>query len=200
LSDNICPFKIVMPTDPPVSLIPSLNTANLERIVFNIHNPILLRLLVCKEEKHTLNSISCPPLYDINKNSNAINISCNFPERLAHIYIRHEQINNIARSCVIIFIEAIYLFKREGLLNLFQNTVNWLNIAHERPYFFVLRFGKHNLNTNFTNRVLNVRLREIYSGYSKDEDICTIISVEKNAELLRIDHTGINKKFVINPK
>jgi hypothetical protein len=198
LNDNTCPYKIVKRANPLVPLLHSLKTANLERIEFNIHNPVLLRLIVCKEEKI---STDCP--YPDHENSNAFNVLCNYDNfKLAHIYVRHEQIDNIARSCVIVFTKTMYLFDKNELLNLLQNTVNWLDIAQERPYFFIIRYGEPQttVSTANTNRVLNIELRRIFSGYSKDEDICVIIPVEKQAKLLRIDHTNESKKFRIEPK
>lgn len=197
MNDTTCPFKIVLPTDPPVSLLPSPNTANLDKIVFNIHDPFLLRLLLCKEEKISQHSTNC--LYPNHKNPNAVNIACNFQGKLAHIYVRREQTNNTTRSCVIVFIETMYLFDKNGLLNLFNNTVSWLNIAHERPYFYVVRYGepKNSLNTNYNSKVINIALKKTYSGYSNDEDICMIIPVEKHSQSLRIDYT---KNFYIKPQ
>jgi len=197
LSDITCPFKIVLPTDPIVSLLPSLNTANLDKIVLNIHDSFLLRLLLCKEEKNAQHITNCP--YPKHKNSNAVNIACNSPIKLAHVYLRHEQINNTTRSCVIVFIETMYLFDRDGLLNLYKNTVNWLNIANEKPYLYILRYGipRSSLNTNTTCKVLNIEIKKIYRDYSNDEDICKIIPVEKHSKSLRIDYV---KNFNIIPQ
>jgi hypothetical protein len=197
LSDIICPSKIIAPDDPPLPLRQSLNTANLNKIIFNIHDPVLLRLLLCKEDKNS----DCP--YPDHNNSVAVHIACNFPDILAHIYIRHEQIDSIARSCVVVFTEATYLFSSDGLLNIFQNTVNWLNIAHERPYFYVIpRYGKPlaSVHTDYAKVILNRELKRIYNGYSKDEVICTIIPADKQAEILRIDYTNESRKFRIEPK
>jgi len=201
LSDNTCPLKIVVPANPLVPLLPSPNTANFKRIEFYIRNPVLLRLLVCKEENKTQTPINC--LYPDHKNSNAVNIVCNSPNKLAHIYLRHEKMDNVARSCVIFFIDTIYLFTPNGLLKLFTDTVNWLNIAHERPYFYViLRYNEQKTiaNTEYNRKIINFELRKIYDGYSKDEDICIIIPANKQAELLRIDHTNGSKKFYIKPQ
>jgi hypothetical protein len=186
LSDDFCPFKIVLPTDRPVSLLPSYNTANLKRIVFNIHNPVLLRVLLCKEEKNTQHSTEC--LYPDHRNSDAINLACNVQDKLAHIYVRHEDINNTVRSCVIVFIEAMYLYDKDGLLNLYKNTVRFLEIANEKPYLYVLRDGASLIN-NTTFKALNIEIRNYYGDHSNDEDICKIIPVEIHSELLRIDYT-----------
>jgi hypothetical protein len=199
LNDNFCPFKKIIPSDTPVSLLPSNNTANFKRIVLNIHNPVLLRLLLCKEEK--INSIDCP--FPEHKNPEAVNIACNSQDELAHIYIRHEEIDSIARSCIIFFINSIYLFTHDGLLKLFKNTVNWLNIAEEKPYFYViLRYNENKAitNTDFNRRVLNIELRKIYKNYSNDEDICVFFPADKYTELLRIEHTDKSKKFDIKPR
>jgi len=200
LSDNICPFKIVIPADPLVSFLPPPNkTANLKKIEFLIHNPVLLRLLACKEEKTTTND--CP--YPIHKNPDAVNAACRTKDEIAHLYLRHEIIDNIARSCVVYFTDTTYLFTPDGLLELFKNTVKWLNIGHEKPYFYViLRYKepKTAVNTEYNRKIVNRELRKIYKGYSLDEDICTVIPANKQADLLRIEHTNESKKFYIDPK
>lgn len=200
MSDNTCPFKIITRTDPPVPLLPSSNTANLKRIVFNIHNSVLLRLLVCREENKTQIPNNCP--YPEHKNSDAVNFACTSPNKLAHVYLRHEQMDDTARSCIIIFIEAMYLFTQDGLLKLFQDTVNWLNIAQEKPYFYVIPcYGKQqaSVHTAFNSKILNMELRKVYKGYSNDEDICIVIPADIRAEILNIDHIGGSKKFKISP-
>lgn len=200
MSDDICPFKIVLPTEPLVPLQLSPNkTADFKKIEFYIHDPVLLRLLVCKEGK--INLSDC--LFPKHKNPDAAKFACNSQDELAHIYIRHEIMNNVARSCLILFIDTMYLFTPNGLLKLFADTVNWLNIAQEKPYFcVVLRYKepKTTVNTEYNRRIVNRELRRIYKGYSHDEDICTVYPAAKTAELLRIDHIDTNKKFEIKPK
>jgi hypothetical protein len=199
LNDNTCPFKIVKPAEPPITLLQSLNTANLKKIVFNIHSPVLLRLLVCKKEKNTQRSTNC--LYLDHKNSNAVNIACNSQDELAHIYLRNEQTDDAVQSCVISFIEATDLFTPNGLLKLYKNTLNWLNIANERPYYYaVMRYGKPQASvyTDYANKILNREIKKMYNNYPKDENICIIIQAEKQSKYLRIDYKS--KKFYIKPQ
>jgi hypothetical protein len=198
LSDNTCPLKIVKPTDPPIPLLQSLNTANLKKIVFNIHNPVLLRLLVCKKEKNTQHSTNC--LYPDHKNSNAVNIACNSQDELAHIYIRNEQTDDAVQSCLISFIEATDLFTTNGLLELFKNTLKWLNITDEKPCFYaIMRYGKPqaSVHTNYAHKILNREMKKMYNDHPKGEDICIIVPAEKHSEFLRIDYAN---KFYIKPQ
>ena len=67
LADIICPKRIVRASDQQqddkpavVSLLPYENTVNLRDIVCNSHEPVLLRLLVCKELKEKENQDRCP--------------------------------------------------------------------------------------------------------------------------------------------
>jgi hypothetical protein len=193
LSD-ICPFKIAVPTDPPVPLLPSPNTANIQRIVFNGHNPVLLRMLACQEANSTHNSSGCP--YPDHKSPVANKLACNSPDKFSHLYIRHEQMDDTARSCVIVFIENTYFFDKDGLLQLFQNTVSWLGIAQEKPYFYIARYGKSHTtgDTGYNSKVLNMALKRIYKDYPDGEDICIIIPVGQRAQILSINH---NRKFLV---
>ena len=134
--DKICPERIVRAAskttdgDNPsiILLLDSPYTANLERIVCNVHEPVLLRLLVCKEENSTKKPDDCP--YPDQKNRNASKRACSdSKEKLAQIYIRHEKWNVTARSCVLVFVEGKYLNDINELIKIFQNTVSWLNIA-----------------------------------------------------------------------
>jgi hypothetical protein len=169
-----------------ICLLPSSNTANIQRIICNVHEPVLLRLLVCKVERKT---DDCP--YPEHRNREAVKEACRDSEKkLAQIYLRHEKFDKIARSCVVVFVEGRYLRQTDELLEIFRNTVEWLNIADERPFFHVLRYGQpqDNLTTKNVGKTLNRKLRELFEGYSKDEDNCIMVSVEKGAEPLILNH------------
>jgi len=201
LSD-ICPYKVVSPTISRVPLkLPPNNTKNFKIIEFNIQNPVLLRLLVCKEDK--INPADCP--YPEHKNPDAVKIVCNSPDKLAHLYIRNEEINDVTRSCLFLFTdttEAIYFFSPDGLLQLYKNTVSLLDIAQEKPFFhIILRYSnsKFPVNTAHNINIINRELKRIYNDHN-DENICFFYPAGKYAELLRIDHTDNSNKFSIKPK
>jgi hypothetical protein len=200
---DICPERIIRAssattdeaTSNTVELLPSSNTAYLQRIIFNVHEPVLLRLLVCKEEKNTEEPDDCP--YPGQRNREAVKKACGDTEKkLAQIYLRHEKFDKKARSCVIVFVEGEHLSQTGKLLEIFRNTVEWLKIADERPYFYVLRYGhpQDNLTTKNAGDTLNNKMRELFEGYSKDEEICHMVPVERGAKPLIINHT---RKFSI---
>ena len=193
---KICPERIVRAAsittngDNPsiIQLLDSPYTANLERIVCNVHEPVLLRLLVCKEENSSKKPDDCS--YPDQKNMNANKRACSdSKDKLAHVYVRHEKWNAKARSCVLVFVEGKYLSNTNELFKIFQNTVNWLNIAQEMPYFYVFRYGQPQvfLTTIDAGKKLNQKMRETFNGYPKGEDICIMHSVEYGAEPLIIN-------------
>lgn len=198
---GICPETIIRTTSnvtngtsPNIILLSgSSNTANLERIVFNVHEPVLLRLLVCKEEKAHPDICSFPE----HENTYAVKFACKNSEvSLAQIYMRHEQINLKARSCVLIFIDGKYLQDTEKIIKIYENTVNWLNIADEKPFLYVLRFGDSiGLTTKFIGIDINKKLKNIYRDYTDTEDICIMVSVARRAKPLVVNCTS---KFSFN--
>jgi len=198
---DICPEKIIKASPPSevISLLPSSNTANLKRIVFDVRDPVLMRLLVCKEEKSKNGTDSCP--YLEHENNGAVKKACGDPERkLANVYLRHEELNKTARSCVIAFIEGKYLSKTNELMDILKTTVDWLNIAKENPYFYIIRYGQPaiNLTITQTRETLTKKMKEIYKGYSDDEDTCIVLSCLPDSESLMIDHLkDHNKKFLV---
>jgi hypothetical protein len=110
---------------------------------------------------------------------------------LAQIYIRHEELHVKARSCVVILVEGKHLHETDKILQIFLNTVKWLNIASEKPFLHVLRYGEPQigLTTKQTGIELNKKIRGIYTGYSDAEDICIMGSVVKGAIPLIINCT-----------
>jgi hypothetical protein len=168
-----------------INLLSSKNVANLERIECNVLEPILLRLLACKDEKLLETSDDCP--YPDHKNSGAVKLVCNTSEdKLAHIYIRNEKTGAESRSYVIIFVEGNYLSETDELMERLQNSVSWLDIAHERPYFYIFYYGQPQYNltaTDSCNRI-SERMRKLFPGYSKNENICIPASVMKRSKSL----------------
>jgi hypothetical protein len=174
-----------------ITLIPSPNIANLKKIVCNAHEPVLLRLLVCKEEGGTRNADNCP--YPEHKKETADKRACNASvDRLAQIYVRHEYINKRARSCVLVFIEGQYVSNTIALSQLLENTVNWLQIAQEKPYFYIFRYGQpvFGVDMNYAIKKLNSKIKEVFKVYAKDEDICIGVSVDRKEEFLQINQTS----------
>jgi len=205
LADFICPKRIVRASDQQqddkpavVSLLPYENTANLRDIVCNSHEPILIRLLVCKELKEKNNQDKCPftdTPYTGHINIEATKKLCNEPrdKKFTQIYFRHEKMDKKARSCVVVFIEGIFLHRTDVLIEQFKNTVEWLQIAEEKPFYHVVYYGDPLFPDDYTSaeKELDEKMREKYSQYSKDEEICFIIYANKEAEILRLHYTTI---------
>jgi hypothetical protein len=200
---DICP-EIIIKADTPkkddaklriIPLLPSSNTANLTSIVFDVRDPVLLRLLVCKEELSTNGTDNC--LYPEHKNNEADRRVCiNSEKKLAHIYVRHNQVNKETRSFVIAFIEGKNLHKIDEILTMLENTVDWLDIAKERPFFYVIRYGQPviSITTNQTRIELAKRIKGIYKGYPDNEDTCIVLSSLPDSRSLIIEHI---RKFSI---
>jgi len=202
---DICPKIVVRASDQQqdnkpavVRLFPFENTANLSDIVCSSREPVLLRLLVCKELKERNNQDECPfadPPYTGHKNVEATKYLCNEPEnrKFSQIYFRHEKIDKKARSCVIAFIQGDSLHKTDVLLEIFKNTVEWLQIAEEKPFFHVVFYGDPLNGDDHTKaeKDLDEKMRELYSQYSKDEEICFMVYANKKAEVLRLNYTTI---------
>ena len=193
--EEICPERIIRTSsivadgaNPNViELLYSSNTAYLERITCYILEPVLLRLLICRDavNSDTLNNCSYPD----HRKMEATRKACESDKKLAQIYIRHEKINPKARSCIIIFIEGKYLHETDEIIQIFQNTVNWLNIANEKPFLHVLRYGEPqiSLTTKNIGIDLNKKIRKIFAGYSDAEDICIMVSVRRGTKPLIIN-------------
>jgi hypothetical protein len=195
---DVCPEIIIRAASPKdknfspstVELLVTTNVANLRRIVSNVLEPVLLRLLVCREEKPAEKPYDCP--YPEHKNSEAVRLACNETTvKLAQIYLRHDKINLRARSCVVVFIEGRQLSNTNDLLERLQNSVKWLDIADEKPYFYVFHYGDPvcQNTTNDSCKRIAARMREVFPGYSQDEDICIPVSVRRDSESLIVKHT-----------
>lgn len=177
-----------------VSLLSSPNVANLKRIVFYASEPILLRLLVCKDERVAGKIDTCP--YPEHKKNDATNLACRDCKNvLAQIYIRLNRINlnRTLRSCVIVFVEGQYLSRTDDLLERLQCSVKWLNIELEQPYFYIFYYGQPMLlsNTNNSCKNINHKIKELFNFYSRDEDVCIVASVGRESESLIINHKNI---------
>lgn len=203
---EICPKKIVKPVSTQrgaakpeiIPLLPSSNTAKLQRIIFDVRDHVLLRLLVCKEEITKNETSGCP--YPEHTNNAATIKACGYSnKRLAHVYVRHEQTNEDVRSCVIVFIEGMRLCRTNELMDMLKNTVDWLEIAKEKPFFYIVRYGQAAINNTIdeTRTTLTKKIKEIYKGYPDDDDTCIVLSVLHDSQSLMIDQT---KKSIIKVK
>jgi hypothetical protein len=144
--------------------------------------------LVCKDEKDLEASDDCP--YPKYKNSEAVTLACkNAGGKLAQIYIRHATINQKARSCLIIFIEGYNLNKTDELLERLQNSVRWLDIAQEKPCFYIFCYGQPlaQVAIGDLRKKIDRRLKEVFSNYSKEEEICIATQVSRCSEVLFIN-------------
>jgi hypothetical protein len=192
--DKLCPKMIVRAAIPKdgvspciVELLPSPNTANLARIECNVLEAVLLRLLLCKDENPARAPDDCP--YPEHRNSEAVKLACDLSEtKLAQMYIK--KMDGKSRSCLIVFIEGQYLSKIDELLERMQNSVAWLNIAGERPYFYIFHYGQpvFQLAANDSCKRISKRIKELFAGYSQDEDVCIMVSVRRDSKSLIINH------------
>jgi hypothetical protein len=175
-----------------VPLVPSHNVANLRRIVCNALEPVVLRMLVCKDERVVEEIDACS--YPDHRNNEATKLACNdCKNELAQIYIRLERVND-SRSCVIAFVEGQYLSQIDDLLARLQYSVLWLDIKRERPYFYIFYYGQPmaQLATNNSSKHINDRIKEIFDFYPKEEETCIVAPVGRHSESLIINH---RKKF-----
>jgi hypothetical protein len=134
----------------------------------------------------------CP--YPDHINRYAVKKACTDSKKnLAQLYVRHEQPPKKSRSCVVIFVERHYLRETEKLSELIKYTVDWLRIAQEKPYFYILHYGRPEFGTAtaYAIKALNKKIKETFEGYAQDEDTCIGVTVGKGSESLTIiTHTG----------
>jgi hypothetical protein len=92
---------------------------------------------------------------------------------------------------------SMFLREIDRIVQIFQNTVNWLNIADEKPFLHVLRYGEPQigLTTKHVGIELNEKIRRIFASYSDSEDICIMVPVRRGTKPLIINST--NSKFSI---
>jgi hypothetical protein len=196
---DVCPEIIIRTAGPRdedfspsvITLSASSNVANLKNIVCNVLEPVLLRLLVCKEEKSVEKPDDCP--YPDHKNHDAVRLACGETmTKLAQIYIRHDKINPKARSCLIVFIKGSYLSKTDEVMERLQNSVKWLNIAEEKPYFYIFCYGPPECLLAVTDscKKIDSKLKEVFPSYSKEESICIPAQVPRHSEALFIKGNG----------
>jgi hypothetical protein len=198
--NKICPGITIRAAKPKggvspsiVELLPSPTTANLSKIECNVPEAVLLRLLTCKDENQTKMPEECP--YPEHKNIGAEKLACNLHDiKLAQVYIKKEKSTGKSRSCLIVFIEGQYLNKKiNELLERLKNSVAWLDIEKEKPYFYIFYFGQpvFLLTANDSCRRINRRIKELFLGYSQDEDVCIMAPVQRNSSSLIINHFKI---------
>jgi hypothetical protein len=199
---DICPEMIVRSGKPDgeefspsaVPLVSSPHVANLKRIICNVYEPVLLRVLVCKDENIAGGADTC--LYPDHKNDEAIKLACNDCDNLlAQVYIRLDRPNGnrTLRSCVIAFVEGKYLSRTDDLLNRLHYSIAWLDIERERPHFYIFYYGQpmFQLNANNSRQLINNRIKEMFHIYSQEEDVCIVAPVGRYAESLIISHRNI---------
>jgi hypothetical protein len=196
---DICPeiiLRAAAPKDEDFSpsiagLLDSPNTANLKRIVCNVLEPVLLRLLVCKDEKSAGTPDTRP--YPEHKKLRAVKSACDETRvKLAQMYIRHDKIKPKARSCLIVFIKGCYLSETDELLEMLQNSVTWLDVAQEKPYFYIFCYGLPMFQNAFGDlcKKIDRRLKEVFPGYSQEENVCIPAQVSRDSEVLFINSSG----------
>lgn len=170
-----------------ISLTPFSNTAMFKTIQFNTSEPVLLRLLMCRDENPTKNPDDCP--CPDHKNRTATKMACrDSRNKLAQIYVRQERIAAQTRSCIIVFIERQYLTRIDELSKLLLSTVDWLGIAQERPYFYIFGYGSsgYGLTHDNTHIVLNKKIKGDIAGYSDSEEVCFVRGIIRGNDGLTI--------------
>jgi hypothetical protein len=176
-----------------IFLLPSPRVANLNWITCNVPEAVLLRMLVCKDENSTGLPNACP--YPEHKNNTADMWTCrDFKGKLAQIYIRLNTTNPKSRSCVIAFVEGLNLSKTDELMELLKNTIAWLDIEQEKPYFYIFYYGHpaNQLTANDSRHIINGKIKEFFNSYSRDEDACIMAPIRRDSECLIVNHA---KKF-----
>jgi len=200
---DICPEKIVEAGSMP--LLSSPNVANLKAIVWNVYNdenktvennPVILRLLACKTGTRQVDTTVCS--YPDHVNKAAIKKACQDSKSdLAQIYFRHKIMDLKARSCIVVFIKGIYLHKEETLYKLYRDTIDWLEIADERPYFYIVFYGDPLFDLQLTKAYKNLKWK--MKPISGKEDIFFMIYAKKGTEALDVTHTTTKFSVSVYP-
>jgi hypothetical protein len=200
--DNICPRTIRLKKankmdkshyPDRITLVPNQKTANLTAINCNSEIVVYLNFLACRENK-------CPDEKDCDyhRNANAKKLICNITGDCAHIYIANEIANPQIKHYIIIFVEGIKIGRKDELIRVLCNTVNWLNISRERPHFYIFYYGPPAItNTlDYIRNYLDKNLKSELGNYNRNEYICKTSNINRHAQYLTIsENNPIN--FVI---
>jgi hypothetical protein len=191
---DFCPERIIRAASggseggSSIPLIVSPVTANLKRVICNVQEPVLLRLLACVAEKHKNPAGVC--LYPEHRNRDAHQAACNTTEnKLAQIYTKPAERNTRSRSYFITFIEGQYLSKTDAVLETLHNSVKFLGVQNETPYFYIFYYGQRPvlLTANTSRKLIDNKLKDTFGGYLPDEDACIIAPVGRTAQVLFIN-------------
>jgi hypothetical protein len=203
LPDTICPKIIVRKTDGKkdnsgnLMLKLSSKTANLRWIRYDVLEPILFRLLLCRENK--IDSRSCPyPDYD---NHMAVKKICQLEEKLAHIYFRYEQpkkVDTNTPSCIVIFVRS-NIQHTDEIAQRLKNTVTLLSI-NEKIVFHVINFSFEKITVHSLNRhKLKKIIKNCWPGSRLKVGKNIEMNKKNNRMVLEINHISETAEFSIKP-
>jgi hypothetical protein len=147
---EICPKNTLWDIKPNhvsgiVDISSSYEVYSIKNIIFKTPYPVLLRLLLCREEKIRLKKDTatieenCPFINQFNSNINnePIEYACSEKYKkykMAHIYFRHETPEEGEGSCIFAFISN----RSEDpakIADLLIKTAEWLEVLEEKLYF-----------------------------------------------------------------
>jgi hypothetical protein len=152
-------------------------------------DPVLLRLLACKEENPGRIPDTCP-YPEHRRDTVKQQLCCCFDGKLAHLYVRQDTMDSKSRSCVLVFVEGQYLSRTSELVERLRNSIIWLDVEREQPYFYIFYYGQPmaQLTANSSRRFIDLEIKRAFSDYSQNEDICIVAPVGRYSEALTINH------------
>jgi len=209
--DKICPENKIRA----ISTQPAAGTINItvpngkfriNEIEYQTEKSVLFRLLLCREEKIRLKlptnpqESNCPfrEQYNLGVKIEKSQYACREPkDDIAHIYYRHEELQDGEQSCIVTFINMNEFDQYADIAKRFINTVGWLQIIHEKPYYrLIYILNAHiDLNSSYIKREIQNEIRKTLP--SLKQEICEIVEFEKGHKKLVIDFE--NKQFIIDP-
>jgi len=207
--NEICPEKKIraIPSQPVAGTI-NITVPNgkfrINEIEYKTVRPVLFRLLLCREEKIRLklptnpqkSACPFPEQYNLEADIDKSQYACREPRNdIAHVYYRHEELQESEQSCIVVFINN----KSEKIVNIAQrfiNTVNWLQIKSERPYFrivYIYNTPLIDINSVLIKNRIQDEIRKVLPSFK--QEICKIVEFRKEHKKLKIDFNDM--KFFI---
>lgn len=207
---EICPKKTIRAIPPKagpgtIDISTHNNRFRVNEIEYKTDKAVLFRLLLCREEKimrdplkhPDVDNCSFPEHYNPYVDIVTGQYACRNPkDNIAHIYYRHETLQNGEQSCIVAFVK-----KLEGAVDIiaqqFINTVNWLKIINEKPYYrLIYILNAHiDLNSRYIKREIQTIIRNALPSLT--QEICEIVELEKGHKKLVIDFD--DNQFIIEP-
>lgn len=208
---RICPEKTIRAIPPKpeagtINIASSNNRFRINEIEYKTEKSVLFRLLLCREEKIMRGlpshpeECNCPFQGHYNHYVDIMTsqYACREPRNdIAHIYYRHESPQKGEQSCIVAFINK-KSDKYDNIAQRFINTINWLQIINEKPYFrLIYIFNTPSIDIDSINikREIQDEIRKALP--SLKQEICRIVEFGKDKKKLVIDFD--DTKFIIEP-